>query len=302
MTGWQAAHGRSWGRDLRVALLVGTLAFLAAALSGQPVSAQDPDQEPDVDVDLYVRGGEVYQANCAACHGTRGQGGSGEGVLAGPPVDELDLSYVDLTVRTGRMPIPEPSVGVRADHLSEADREAMAVYVAERFDLPGEIPTVGSGDASRGQELYVRNCAACHGAAGDGGISGANVWVPPLVDLDAVAIHQATRVGPFEMPAFDAAVLDDDDIEDIVGYLDVVAATPRTAVGVREVDQLTSSLFGLGLGLAAAVVVLVVARARRWYPRDPEGFHTAPPFQPRDEPGAEPDAGPSTEIPAESNP
>jgi ubiquinol-cytochrome c reductase cytochrome c subunit len=178
----------------------------------------------------------------------------------------------------------------------------MAVYVAERFDLPGEIPTVSSGDASRGQELYVRNCAACHGAAAGGGISGANVWVPPLVDLDGIAIHQATRVGPFEMPAFDEAVLSDAAIDDMIGYLDVVAATPRTAAGVREVDQLTSSLFALGLALAAAVVVLVVARARRWYPRDPEGFHTAPPFEPRGDPGKEPDAGPSTEIPAESKP
>jgi ubiquinol-cytochrome c reductase cytochrome c subunit len=277
--------------------VVGTSVFLATVLNGQPVSAQDTD----VAEDLYVRGGEVYQANCAACHGTRGEGGSGEGVLAGPPVNELDLAYVDLTVRTGRMPIPEPSVGVRADHLSEADREAMAVYVAEAFDLPGEIPTVDSGDASRGQEIYVRNCAACHGAAAGGGISGANVWVPPLVALDGIAIHQATRVGPFEMPAFDAAVISDTDIDDMIGYLDVVAATPRTVAGVREVDQLTSSLYAIALALTAAVVVLVVARARRWYPRDPEGFHTAPPFEPRDDPGEESDSGPATEIPAESD-
>lgn len=266
-------------------------------LSGPPVAAQDADLEQD---ELYVRGGEVYQANCAACHGTRGQGGTGDGVLAGPEIVGLELAYVDLTVRTGRMPIPEPSVGVHAKELSETEREAMVVYVKERFELVGDIPEVTSGDASRGQEIYVRNCAACHGAAGGGGISGANVQVPPLVELDGIAIAEATRVGPFEMPAFEPAVLDDAAINDMVGYLDAVAATPRTAAGVREVDQLTSGLYGIALALAAAVVILVVARARRWYPGEPEGFHTAPPFQPRGDPREEPDAGPSTEIPAES--
>jgi ubiquinol-cytochrome c reductase cytochrome c subunit len=267
-------------------------------ISGPSVSAQDAGAGQG---ELYVRGGEVYQANCAACHGTRGEGGTGEGVLAGPPIQGLELSYVDLTVRTGRMPIPEPSVGVRTDQLSDADREAMSFYVAEAFELSGEIPTVTSGDASRGQEIYVRNCAACHGAAAGGGISGANVWVPPLVDLDSIAIHQATRVGPFEMPAFDAAVISDTDIDDMIGYLDVVAATPRTVAGVREVDKLTSGMYAIALALAAAVVVLVVARARRWSPGDPEGFHTAPPFEPRGDPGEEPDSGPATEIPAESD-
>lgn len=235
----------------------------------------------ELDQDLYVRGGEVFQANCAACHGTQGEGGLGEGVLGGPPIVGLELSYVDMTVRTGRMPIPAPSVGIRTDQLGEDDREALAVYAAERFELTGEIPTVEPGDASRGQELFVRNCAACHGAAGDGGVSGGATRVPPVVGLDGIAIAQATRVGPFEMPAFEPAVLDDGDIDDLVSYMELVADTPRTAVGVREVDQIGAAMFAVGLALGAGVVMLIVARARRWYLRDPEGIHAAPPFEPR---------------------
>lgn len=280
-----------WGwprRELRLALLVAVVTATAAVVVPFPVSAQDRS----VDADVHVRGGEVYQANCAACHGTRAEGGQGEGDLDGPPLLGLPVAYVDLTVRTGRMPIPAPSVGVHADQLDADDRDALVAYATDRFGLVGGLPDVASGDPARGQELYVRNCAACHGAAGGGGISGANVRVPPLVGLDGIAIASATRVGPFEMPAFDEAVLDDADIDDIVGYLDLVAATPRTAAGVREVDKITGALFGLGLGLAAGVVVLVVARARRWYPDEPEGFHTAPPFESRpgyrdpDEPGS----------------
>ena len=258
----------------RLAVLVGGVVWLFALVM-TPTEAQD--EVPA----LYVRGGEVFQANCAACHGTRGEGGPGPGVLAGPAVDTVDIAYVDLTIRTGRMPIPEPSVGVRADRLDDQDREALVEYMVERFDLPGSIPDVQPGNAARGQELYVRNCAACHGAAADGGISGANVRVPPLVGLDGVSIAAATRIGPFEMPAFDAAVVSDQDIDDIIGYLDLVADTPRTLAGVREVDQTVSGLFAIGLGLAAAVMVLIVARVRRWNPNEPEGLHSAPPFEPR---------------------
>ncbi len=265
--GRRAHSGSRW---LGVVTLLAAAGF--AATFGTQASAQD---------DLYTRGGEVFQDNCAACHGTRAEGGTGSGDLGAPAIDETDINYWDLTVRTGRMPIVAPEVGIRTDVLDEQEREALAVYAAERFDLPGAIPTIGEGDASRGQDAYVRNCAACHGAAADGGISGAATQVPPLVGLDDVAIHQATRIGPFEMPGFDPAVLDDDDIDDLVAYLDLVDDTPRSPAGVREVDQVSSALFAVGLALLAGVVVLVVARVRRWSPHEPEGAHADPPFEPR---------------------
>lgn len=255
---------------LSIVLVPFLLASTATADTGAPADAT-----------LVQRGGEVYQANCAACHGTRGGGGPGPDELLGPPLDTVDIRFIDLTVRTGRMPIAKPAVGVFAETLDDADREALVAYARDRWDLPGEIPTVVPGDASHGQELYVRNCAACHGAAAGGGISGAQARVPPLVGLDGVAIAEATRIGPFEMPAFDPAVIGDDDIDDIVGYLDEVAETPRTLAGVREVDQIASGLYALGLGIAAMVVVLVVARARRWYRHEPDGVRDAPPFEPR---------------------
>lgn len=263
-----------------VALATGLAVAALVLLSG-------PSRAQDVPTDLLVRGGEVYQANCAACHGTRAEGGPGPGRLAGPAIDTTDVNFVDQTLRTGRMPYAEPSVGIRTEQLDDPDREALVAYMVDAFDLPGALLTVGDGDAARGQELYVRNCAACHGAAGDGGISGARVTVPALIGLDGVAIAQATRVGPFEMPAFDEAVIDDAALDDIVAYLAFAADTPRTAAGVREVDQVGAAFFAVGLGLLAGVVVLVVARVRRWHPAEPGGLATQPPFEPRPGPHAE---------------
>jgi ubiquinol-cytochrome c reductase cytochrome c subunit len=258
-----------------VVLAVCLLGAAAWIVTQAGARAQSPD------LDLVDRGGEVFQATCAACHGTRGEGGPGPGIADGPPLLGIELAYLDMTVRTGRMPIAERSVGVYADQLTEEDRRALVAYAEERLDVVGEIPTVQPGHAARGQELYVRNCAACHGAAADGGISGASVFVPPLVGIDGIAIAEATRVGPFEMPAFDPAVLSSEDIDDIVAYLEAVDASPRTPVGLREVDQAVAGLLAVGLAIAASLVLFIVARVRRWYPHEPGAYHEAPPFEPR---------------------
>jgi ubiquinol-cytochrome c reductase cytochrome c subunit len=255
---------------------------LVASGWGAMAAAQERDTaDRDAARDEVVRGGELFQAQCAACHGTRLEGGQGEGDLGGPAMTDVDIAYVDLTMRTGRMPIVAPEVGVRIEQLSDEQREAINAYLLAVFDLPGEIPTVGEGEAARGQELYVRNCAACHGAAGDGGIAGGDNSVPPLAELDAVAIVEGTRVGPFTMPAFEEAVLSDQQLDDIVAYLAFADEAPRTAVGVAELDQVGEALFAIGLALLAGVVVWLVARARRWSPADPESFARTEPFEPR---------------------
>jgi hypothetical protein len=76
-------------------------------------------------------------------------------------------------------------------------------------------------------------------------------------------------------------VLSDQQLDDIVAYLALAEATPRSAVGVRELDQVGEALFALGLAAMAGVVVWVVARARRWSPAEPESFARTDPFEPR---------------------
>jgi ubiquinol-cytochrome c reductase cytochrome c subunit len=268
---------RSW-RWAALPLLV--LVAMAVAADGS-ARAQIDEPRRNQRADLVDRGAGLFQAHCAACHGTRGEGGPGPGVLAGPPVDDVDVNFVDMTLRTGRMPIAAPSHGVRIDRYDDDQREAVVAFMRERFDLAGEIPVIGEGDAARGQELYIRNCAACHAAAASGGISGAAVRVPPLKGLDPVAIHQGTRVGPFEMPAFEAAVLDDQAIDDMIAYLAVVDTAPRTAGGLQELDAISSALLMLVLAVVAGVVIAVTAWARRWSTTEPAGFHSDAPFDPR---------------------
>ena len=242
-----------------IALAWAVLAVLLHLLLNASEAGADPLEDADLD-----RGAGLYQANCAACHGTVAEGGPGlTEATAGPALDEVDVAFVDMTLRTGRMPFAYRPAGVLREELEDDERVDLVAWMAERFDLPGEIPEVGEGDAARGQELYVRNCAACHGAAGDGGISGAGVTVPPVDGLDPVATVEAIRVGPFEMPAFSEQVLDDRQAADIAAFVEATADEPATLLGLHEVDEVTAALLAGALALGGLVVLLVTDRARR---------------------------------------
>jgi ubiquinol-cytochrome c reductase cytochrome c subunit len=254
----RASHGS--GRRLirsarRVATLIAVWLTVSVVVGAAPGVGGAGAQDQAADEDEVRRGGGVYMTACAACHGTSALGGVGRGVERGPRLDGLPLAAIDQVVRTGRMPIVERRLGVFTDQLADADRRALLVFMRERFGLEGEIPTVGPGDAARGQELYVRNCAACHGAHTTGGIVGGGTEAPAIDVGDPVAVAEAVRVGPVEMPAFDEEVLDQQQVDDVIAYLQAVDASPRTLLGVREVNDVTAAL--AAIVLAAAVLVLV---------------------------------------------
>ena len=288
--GWQDTTGRAisvTGRDGRTLAGLG-LAWLVLAVGLHLVTGSSASQAQETgDEDLVRAGGELFQANCAACHGPRGDGGPGTTDLtSGPPIAEVDIAYSDMTMRTGRMPIADRSTGTYIGELEDEQREAIVAWMVERLDAPGEIPEVLEGNPARGLEIYSRNCVACHGAGGAGGISGAGVTVPAVDGLDPVATFEATRVGPFEMPAFSEEILDDQQVSDVAAFLEATDDAPRTLLGIHEVDEVSGALFAVGLALLALVALLITDRARRL---SRHGGPTPAPGLPRD-------ATPSDEV------
>lgn len=65
---------------------------------------------------------------------------------------------------------------------------AVLLVIAVLYGCAGQDAAVEDGtiDLARGQDLYARNCAACHGPAGEGAATG-----PPLVDEVYVPSHHA---------------------------------------------------------------------------------------------------------------
>lgn len=206
-------------------------------------------------------GGKLYAANCAVCHGTDGRGITGEGADAGPSLLGIDVALADLTMRTGRMPIVEPRVGIVADpDLGEDERAAIVAWMTEEFGLRGSVPAVAPGDLARGGDLYARNCAACHGSTGAGGISAGATLVRAVKGVDRTGVVEAIRVGPFEMPVFEESVISDQDAADIATYVQHLTEGPSTPLGLVEVDRVTMSALAVVLVVVAVGATVLIAR------------------------------------------
>lgn len=161
----------------------------------------------------------LYAANCAACHGP-----VGEGTANGPSLRGVGAASVDFMLRTGRMPLPAPGVPMTRGRpaFSEDEIAALVAYVAAFGGGGGPaIPDVqvSRGDVARGRELFITNCAACHGAGASGDSVGGGFVAPPLLGVDPTILGEAIRTGPGVMPVFDEAQLSPADVDAIAAYL-----------------------------------------------------------------------------------
>lgn len=262
--------------------LLGWLLVAAAALTALGLRSPQPAvaQPEELTATQRDRAASIYASQCATCHGAEGLGGTIPGTddpvppLAGTPV--VDVPYMDLVMRVGRMPPPRNDPydnRARVVTISDEDRELIVAYLADEFDLAGVIPSPQEGDAARGREVYATNCAQCHGATGAGGVAGAGAWTPPVAERGAVAIAEAIRVGPFQMPAFAPEQISAQEVADVAAFLEEVTVEPRTPVlGLLELNPVYASA---AVALSTLVIVLSlfwIAGRPTWFP-DPAGQH-----------------------------
>ncbi|MDQ3957694.1 MAG: c-type cytochrome, partial [Actinomycetota bacterium] len=106
-------------------------------------------------------GRDLFVESCASCHGIGGGGTSD-----GPSLLGSGAAAADFYLRTGRMPLSSSNdQAVRKDPaFSPKEIERIVAYVASLGEGPA-IPSIAYETASlqRGAELYVANCAPCHG-------------------------------------------------------------------------------------------------------------------------------------------
>ena len=183
-------------------------------------------------------GQTLFLAFCSGCHGKNGEGHdypNRETVFPaiGSP-DFLALAsddYLRKTVAMGRPGRPMPSfknIGLSEDEISE-----IIAYLREiekekgvRLKVPIEKGVLPPGDRNRGESLYARNCAGCHGANGIEGRAPA-IGGPAFLDVandDFIAKtilvgRQGTAMRPFGTAGVGFQTLDYKDIADIIAYL-----------------------------------------------------------------------------------
>jgi ubiquinol-cytochrome c reductase cytochrome c subunit len=162
------------------------------------------------------------------------------------------------------MPLADPGgQAMRKEPAFDPEQiDALVGFVAALGEGPG-IPEVSleGADLSRGQELYVANCAPCHGATANGGAAGPGAIAPSLYASVPLDIAEAMITGPGEMPVFGFT---SDERDAIISFIDHLQEEPAPGGadigGVGPVPEgFVAWLAGAG-ALAAVCFVLGTKR------------------------------------------
>jgi len=179
-------------------------------------------------------GAALFARNCAACHGSTGNGGIGVPLALPSFQASISDDYLRKTIRLGRPGRVMPSFS----NLKPDEVDAIVSYV--RAWNKGPAVTYSTrpvkGNAVHGKQLFAQYCAACHGANGEGSEgTGVTFSRPRDLPIMAPALHnpgflasatdamiKATLMKGREgtpMASFIKRGLKEDDINDIVSYV-----------------------------------------------------------------------------------
>ena len=129
-------------------------------------------------------GGQLYRANCAACHGDKGDGGVGVPLALPAFLESVDDGFLQRTIRLGRPGRVMPAF----TKLSDAQITAIVRHIRDWSGKPAPVfsDKPVKGDPKKGKTLYASYCAGCHGADGEGG-KGTGVTFSRKRDLPIIA-------------------------------------------------------------------------------------------------------------------
>ncbi len=260
-----------------VVLLLGLL------LTGGLYTAFSPAQagQAKADEELIKQGRELFLVGCASCHGQNGEGIATvrEGYQKGPSLVGVGAAAVDFQVGTGRMPMAAPGAQApRKQPVYNADETAaMAAYVASLAPGPA-IPSTGDYSIdglseeerqeaiSRGGQIFLTNCTACHNFNGSGGAMPRGGYAPTLHGVDGRYIYEALLTGPQAMPVFSNGNLSPEEKRDVIAYLASIQETPEYGgFALGGLGPVSEGMFAwvLGIGGLVGFAVWIAAHTTR---------------------------------------
>ena len=220
----------------------------------------------------------TYLRDCAICHGAEGAGTTRAPAIAG-----RGTADVDYELSTGRMPLgplapsahpPRKAPAYTPDKISQ-----LVAYVAGLGPPSGPpVPTVdvSGADLAHGGELYRAQCAACHSWDGGGG---ALLYreAPSLHAATPVQVAEAIRVGPNTMPSFGSDAFTDQEVNDIVAYVQYLKhPRDRGGLALWHLGPLAEGLIGWVIGIGVLVVALLWIGERESRARPPQPDEAQP--------------------------
>ena len=184
---------------------------------------------------------EIWQGQCAACHGAAGEGNR---ALGAPALTQLSTDYLARQLRhfvSGvRGAHPDDDAGKRmalsVANLSESDIPDLTALITT--ELPPSQPAATiTGDAARGEDYYVNICSACHSGNGQGNdalgapaLAGVNDWYLKSSYqsyLDGLRGSHPDDFYGAQMARLAPALAKGDDIDDVIAF--ITTLPPRRA-------------------------------------------------------------------------
>jgi ubiquinol-cytochrome c reductase cytochrome c subunit len=246
---------------------------LYAAFS--PASAQVDDSAAQI-----KQGRELFLVGCSFCHGDHGQGVKTiDGNQLGPSLVGVGAAAVDFQVGTGRMPAVQPGPQIPQKEVSYTPDEiaAMAAYVAslgpgpaipnpDDYSLDNLTDEQRQEAISRGGQIFLTNCTACHNAQGAGGAMPRGGYAPKISGVPAKYVFEAMLTGPQAMDNFSNGNLTVDEKRDIIAYLHSLQDSPDYGgFGMGGLGPVNEGLFAwlVGIGSLVGVAIWIAAHTAR---------------------------------------
>jgi cbb3-type cytochrome c oxidase subunit III len=256
-TGPITVNGTQYGgnmpawRDLSDAEIAAVLTYVRSAWQNS-APAVSADQVAAARAPVAMSGEALFAAHCATCHQPAGQGSDAFPPLAANPVvtaaDPSAMIAVIVNGRTGPLDVNGKTYNGQMPtwkgQLSDADIASVATYVRSAWGnnaSPVTEQQVASAGApvsvQVGASIYAKNCSACHGARGEGGI-GPGLAGNPRVNVDNPAQMLTTIVqGRNTMPSW-RGQLASGDIAAVATYVRSSWGNNVPSVTVQEVTAI----------------------------------------------------------------
>src|SRR5712671_4473813 len=142
-----------------------------AMIGGYSLSAAvlHPASDPDDLQEEVSRGGTLFAANCASCHGSAGRGdGKASASLLPKPANLTAATFADERLSSVLWNGVAGTAMPPWRQLPTEDLRALVAYI-QSLHPPGATPSMQETTSlSEGESLFVANCASCHGGGGAG--------------------------------------------------------------------------------------------------------------------------------------
>lgn len=163
-------EGEDYNKYLAIGLVFTVLILVGLSVYGLLEPQRLARAQESITQERIERGREVYQEQCASCHGIQGEGGVGPAlnnrVLLKNTFDNAFFSVIRSGVPNTQMPAWGIEFG---GPLTDEDIRDLVAFIRDYEDTAPEIlPETFTPDPARGALLFVSTCAICHGENGLG--------------------------------------------------------------------------------------------------------------------------------------